>query len=464
MGYLRFGTRGWRARVDHGFDEASVVRIAAALGAVWASRHEGSTILVGYDTRRDSQSLALVAGMVIAAHGMRVVVSQEACPTPALAWAASRDRSCVGAVMVTAGDAPYEYGGILVRQGDGGPMAAAFAAAVDRRIAREPTSERSSVESAQLLATYVDALAHQADTGLIGGRGLGIVVDPMYGAGSRWVADLLRRVGCEVTAIHDEPVPDFRGLHPDAREPWVDECEQAVLGHYADLGLVLDGDCSRCALIDASGSMLSPHDLAPLVLDHLVGQRGRTGRVVATVSSSARIGRQAQRLGCGFTMVPVGFESVYRELQEGDVILATDERGGICVPDHVPERDAPLGSLMLLELLAGTGTRLDELVLDCEGRIGAMEYVSRSLSLDPVGALRLRNLLPGLNPPVVAGERPVSVSHADGLRIEMPDGSWVLLRASRSSAGACACAEAPDARRADALLAWACALAKEGRA
>ena len=86
MAVIRFEASGWTARVDDGYDKNSVVRIASAIGSLWASRYMGSTILVGYDSRRDSERLAVVAGQVLSAAGFEVIVSDRVCPTPALSW------------------------------------------------------------------------------------------------------------------------------------------------------------------------------------------------------------------------------------------------------------------------------------------------------------------------------------------------------------------------------------------
>jgi phosphomannomutase len=245
---------------------------------------------------------------------------------------------------------------------------------------------------------------------------------------------------------------DFRGLHPHAAEPWVDECERTVVGEGADIGIVLNGDCSRGAVIDANGRLVSPHDVAPLVLEHLVRQRGALGRVVATAASSVRIERQAVRLDCDFTRVPVGFESVYREFADGDVILGTEELGGICHPHHLPERDALESSVMLLEYVAGAGEGVRGLVNSFEAQVGSLEYLARDIRLDFGQTQRLRNLLPGINPPNVLGEVPFAVTHPHGLRVELEDGSWLLVRAATSGAGARVVAEAGDAARVSELI------------
>lgn len=452
MGIIRFDINGWRSRVSDDFNEESVVRIAHAVGTLWAQHNKGARAMVGYDTRRDSKRLAVVAGKVLSACGLQAVVSDRACPTPALSWSIAHDASCVGGLMLTASYMPCEYGGILVRQADGGPVTPQFANAVDHAIEPSPTALRGAVAYANLVSRYLDALAEGADSALLAAAHPRVVVDPMYGAGYDCATRLFERLGCEVIALHDKPISDFRGLHPDAVEPWVDECERAVLQHKADLGIVLDGDCNRFAIIDEDGKLVSPHDLAPLVLEHVVRQRGQQGRVVSTAASSVRIARQADLLDCDYTMSAVGVDALYREFYDGDVILATDETGAIFVPSHFPERDGLLGAVMLAELVAGSGESVRAMVAQCEAQIGTMEYAARRLRLDPAQTQRLRNLLPGLDPTDALREQPVFITRPGGLRAELEDGSWVFLSPSRTGAGALAVCEAPTRARCAQLL------------
>lgn len=427
MGIIRFGASGWKARVDAGFDAQSVSRIADALGQMWRSAPAGSQVLVGYDTRRDSERFAVLVGEIIASHGLEVVVSDRVCPTPALGWAVAREARCIGGVMLTASELPHEYGGVLVRHADGGPVSDAFAELLTQRMTCDPTSARGPVVRANFVDDYLASLVTPCDTEAIARRRPRVVVDTMHGAGSGCVAGLFESVGCEVVALHDEAARDFRGLHPDPREPWVDACERRVVESGADLGIVFDGDCDRMALVDATGRLVSPHMLAPLVLEQLVVHHGISGRVVATSACSSRIERTAALLDLDFTMVPVGVQHVYLEIAEGDVVLAADEEGGVCLPGHLSERDGIACALSLVELFACCQTTLAELVTSREARMGSAEYGRQDLRCDPVALQRLRILLPGMNPRSVAGKTPVRVGHGDGLRLWFDDGSWLLI-------------------------------------
>jgi phosphomannomutase len=160
--------------------------------------------------------------------------------------------------------------------------------------------------------------------------------------------------------------------------------------------------------------------------------------------------------------VPVGFPRIYREVLEGDVILGAEEYGGICVPAHLHERDGLLVALLAVELLATSGVPMSQLVSELESKIGSMRYTRRDVRLDPAVTQAFRNVLPGLNPPDVAGRVPVEVSHADGLRLQFEDDSWVLMRPSRAGALVRVYAEAPSECERDELLEGACDIVRQG--
>ena len=459
---IRFLSDGWHARFDDGFTVENVVRVADALGLLWSDSYPGATVYVGFDTRHDSASLAREMAGVLAAYGLRVKVSDVACPTPTVAWSCAHDDDTVGAVILTASERSCEYGGILVRGADGGPVSRAFLEELEQTISAAPSEDRGAFEECDLIGPYGASLSTLVDSRAMGEKRPKVVVDAMYGAATGHLARVLSDLGCEVVEIHVEPRDDFNGIHPEPQDPWADACEQAVVAHGADLGLLLDGDGDRAAVVDERGRILPVRVLVPLVLAHLVGAHGATGRVVSTLTCSACLARQAERLGLGCTTVPVGFARIYRELLEGDVILAAEEYGGICVPAHLRERDGLLVCLLAVELFASSGVPVSQLVEKLESEIGSMRYTRRDVRLEPAATQAFRNVLPGLNPADVAGKVPVEVSHADGLRLQFDDDSWVLMRPSRAGSLVRVYAEAPNEKERDELLEAACDIVRKG--
>lgn len=459
---IRFLSDGWHARFDEGFTRENVVRVADALGLLWSDAQPGATVYVGYDTRHDAAMLAREVAGTLAAYGLVAKVSDVACPTPAVAWSCAHDDATAGAVVLTASERSCEYGGILVRGSNGGPVSRAFLEEVEQTISPVPSTDRGPFEECNLMAAYLQSLTALVDADALAARQPKIVVDSMYGAATGHLAKVLRDLGCEVVEIHVEPREDFNGIHPEPQDPWADACEQAVVAHGADLGLLLDGDADRAAVVDEKGTILPARVLVPLILGHLVEAHGATGRVVSTMTCSACLARQAERLGLECTSVPVGFARIYRELLEGDVILAAEEYGGISVPAHLCERDGLLVCLLATELLARSDVPMSELVRELEEKIGSMRYIRRDVRLEPAATQAFRNVLPGLNPSEVAGKVPVEVSHADGLRLQFDDDSWVLMRPSRAGAMVRVYAEAPTERERDGLLDAACEIVRKG--
>lgn len=206
---IRFGADGWQARLDDGFDEVGIRRVADALGLLWAETHPGATVLVGYDTRHNSAEYARVAAGVLASFGLRAVVSDRPCPTPCVSWCCSKRDDAVGVVMLTASERSCEYGGLIVRGADGGPVSREFLDAVEQHISLEPPADSGEFQTENFVGPYLDDLVTLVDGPAIASASLSVVVDPMYGAGSGVLAQALGRLGCQVTEIHGDPCEDF---------------------------------------------------------------------------------------------------------------------------------------------------------------------------------------------------------------------------------------------------------------
>ncbi|RVU98062.1 phosphoglucomutase [Coriobacteriales bacterium OH1046] len=459
---IRFGNDGWHARFDEDFTEENVGRVADALGLAWADRAPGSTVCIGFDTRHNGRRFARTMGGIMASYGLRACISTVPVPTPAVEWACAHDMRAIGAVVLTASERSCEYGGILVRASDGSSASRAFLDKIEALIPARAPQARGEVYEVDFASDYLEGLVAAVDARVFARRRLSVVVDPMYGAGIGHLASALERLGWKVSQIHDDPMPGFSGLHPEPIDPWADKCEQAVVASGAQMGLLLDGDGDRFAAVDETGHLLTPCQITPLLIEHLVVNRKRSGRVITTLSSSSSIVDQANLLGLEVLSLPVGFARLYRELREQDVLIGCEEYGGVVIPSHLFERDGLLGCLLLCEMVALSGASLSELLARSEERLGRRCYIRRDVRLEAGQISALRNILPGLNPEMIAGRVPSEVSHADGLRLDFGDGSWVLMRPSRTDSIVRIYAEASGERERDELLEAACSLVKAG--
>lgn len=115
------------------------------------------------------------------------------------------------------------------------------------------------------------------------------------------------------------------------------------------------------------------------------------------------------------------------------MVLGAEEYGGPCVSVHLCERDGLLVCLLVVELVAKSGRSLRQLVSDMGDKIGHMRHAA-DVRLDPAATQAFRNVC-GLNPWVRGRTSSRGGRHADGLRLQFDDGSWVLMRPSGARPG-----------------------------
>jgi len=457
---IRFGTDGWRAKIAEDFTFDNLRRVADAIGRVFAQDNPGGLIVVGYDTRFEAGAFARAAAEVLAAHGLKVALSDRYVPTPALCWAIAHDNEAVGGVMLTASHNPAAYLGVKVRMADGGASPVAFTERIEAHLRDQPPEARGTYGLVDIASRYLQALYRLVDAEAVRGAGLRVAVDPLYGAGQGYLAQVLGMLGVEVIEIHGERNPGFAGLHPEPIPPHIDEARRLVRTERLDAGFVTDGDADRIGAVDEHGGFVNPHRIICLIAQHLAQEKGLTGRIVKTLSTSVLVDRVGVLLGLEVTTTPVGFKWIYEEMLSGDVLVGGEESGGIGVPHHVRERDGLLMALLLTEMMAKRGRTLGELVSDLLAMTGPMEYSRVDLTLEPRQMEAFVSAIPDLHPSQIAGVDVLRVSHTDGVKFELADDAWLLLRTSGTEPLVRVYAEAPTMGVVDDLLAAGSAFAR----
>src|SRR5215468_11226477 len=112
MSSIKFGTDGWRGIIADDFTFANA-RIVAEAIARYVVRGEDARkgVIVGYDHRYASDSVAQHVAQVISATGTPVWLADRPCPTPAVSYLV-RQRGAAGGLVVTASHNPYRWNGI----------------------------------------------------------------------------------------------------------------------------------------------------------------------------------------------------------------------------------------------------------------------------------------------------------------------------------------------------------------
>ena len=200
----------------------------------------------------------------------------------------------------------------------------------------------------------------------------------------------------------------------------------AVLGPETppSFAVATDGDADRVGVVLPGGVFFNPHQvLTTLALYRF--RKGHRGRAVKNFAVTWLLDRLGERLGFGVTTTPVGFKWIKEEFLKGDCFIGGEESGGVGYPEHLPERDGILTSLLLLESVAATGKDLAEQFKEVEALTGLTHAYDR-LDLPLKAPL---DLTPFREPRPLAGLTPKGVDTLDGVKW-LYEEAWVLFRAS----------------------------------
>jgi len=451
---IHFGTDGWRAVMSDSFTFANLRMVAQAIadstladlrksGNLDSVNGDKPAIVVGFDTRFMSDRFASDVARVLAANGLKVLLSQADCPTPAISFAV-QDLGARAGVMITASHNPPRYNGIKLKSAQGASASPAQSKRVevyltDNEIqSRGPNlmefskaKERGLIEKFNPIPRYYDHLRTLIDFEAIADSDMHVVVDAMFGSGRGVIAGILQGTGTEVHEIRHRLNPGFGGVHPEPIAKYLGALSAAISSGEGLLGLATDGDADRLGAMDEHAEFVDPHKIMALALKHLVEKRGMKGKVVRTVSTTRMLDRMAGKYGLEIEETPVGFNHIADHMMKGDVLIGGEESGGISFKGHIPEGDGILMSLLLIEMLAVRQASLRDLVQEILDEFGPAHYKRSDLRLNrPVDKKQMTTRLANDAPASIGGESVVEVATTDGAKYILADDSWLLIRPS----------------------------------
>jgi phosphomannomutase len=437
MTAIKFGTDGWRGIIAEDFTFANARTVVEAI-ARYVVRGEDARkgVIVGYDQRFASDTVARRVAETFSSTGTPVWLADRPCPTPAVSYLV-RERGAAGGVVVTASHNPYRWNGIKYKASYGSSALPSIVAQIENELHFvESTNIPALPARAELIHSldprkpYLDALDKLVDWERIQKSRFRFVFDAMHGSAAGLLPELFLRHGITCDEIRGTRDPRFGGAHPEPIEPHIAPLQEAVTAGKYDAGFAADGDGDRIGAVDRCGAFVNPHQIFSLLVWHLAGARNLPGDIAKTFSVTKLIDKLAAKLGRKVHEVPIGFKYICELMLEQNILIGGEESGGIGTSLYLPERDATVSALFLAELMAWHGSSLGELLVALHKDFGEHHY--GRVDLDATAeqkAAAMAWFSDGdagniLEWPVVGRET------VDGIKLYLGSIGWVMIRAS----------------------------------
>jgi phosphomannomutase len=441
---LMVSVSGVRGRVGEALTPEIVAKFAAGFGA-WAKKRAGggrARIVVGRDSRVSGPMFQPVVISALQSVGCDVILVDMA-PTPTIQLAVEHHHAA-GGLAITASHNPIEWNALKFIGPSGlfldGSEAAEMRAVVDGEIPRAKWDELGAMEvdsgavdrhiELALSLPFVDVEGIRA-------KRFKVALDCVRGAGGAFMPKLLERLGCQVSAINLET----DGRFPRPPEPIAEnlgDLEKLVRDSGAEVGFAVDPDVDRLALVSNEGKAIGED--YTLALAAKVVLKHREGAIVTNLSTSRIVDDIAKEQNRRVVRAPVGEVNVATRMRSEGAPVGGEGNGGVILTEVHLGRDAPIGAVLILQLLLEEKKSLSEIVASYPRYSIVKDKLDRpSAPLDAVYA-SLRKAFAD-----------AEVDTQDGLRLTWSD-RWVHIRPSGTEPIVRVIAEAPSVAEAQQLI------------
>ncbi len=431
---------GVRGIVGEGLTPDVVLAFAQAFG----SEVGPGRIVVGRDSRVTGEMVknAVWAGLMSAGCD---VVDVGICPTPTTELVTERPDNA-GGIIITASHNPKEWNALKLLARNGLFLTAEAGENILKRV-KKSDFHFARWDKVGKVYPYNTAIEDHikkilalklVDAEKIRRKKFKVVADCCNGAGGTILPQLFEALGCEAEFLNPEP----NGLFPRSPEPIPenlgDLC-RAVKERKADLGIAVDPDVDRLALVSDEGLPLGEEFTLACVTRFVLSKT--PGDVVVNASTTRVIDDLAQAAGVKCHRTKVGEINVAVKALDINAVIAGEGNGGVMYPEIHVGRDAPVGIALVLQYLAESDIKISELA----GRFPQYTMIKDKITL-PFDA-DAKAVVEHLKDSHAADK----LDLIDGVKV-LYDKSWVHIRASNTEPIIRIIAEAPTREETVALV------------
>ncbi len=426
------GTIGGAA--GEGLTPLDVVKFTSAF-ATFLKKSKATTngrlrLAVGRDARLSG---AMVDRLVVGTlQGMGIDVLETGLSTTPTTEMTVIDGHCDGGIIITASHNPKHWNALKLLNARGEFISDAEGKEV-LRLAESQEIDFADVDSLGQVTVEDDWIDRHirrvvelplVDVEAIRKAGFKVAVDAVNSTGGLAIPRLLRVLGVEnVVELNCEPTGHF-AHNPEPIPQNLTQISDCVRQNGCDLGIVVDPDVDRLALVCETGEMFGEEYTLVSVADYVL--QHTPGNTVSNLSSSRAL-RDVTRnyAGCQYNAAAVGEVNVTTLMRQTNAVIGGEGNGGVIYPELHYGRDALVGVALFLTLLAKSGKKLSEL------RKIYPEYIISKNRKDLTPDMDVDALLAKVATFYKSDATVEKVTTIDGVKIDFADG-WVHLRKSNT--------------------------------
>ena len=422
-----------------------IVKFTTAYARFMSEKHNGKrlTIVVGRDARISGEMVNDIIEGTLLGCGVDVI-NVGLCTTPGTEMAVITHKAD-GGIIITASHNPKQWNALKLLNEKGEFLNDAEGKRV-LALAEDEGYDFPDVDNIGKVVlredfnpTHIEQVLalEMVDVEAVKARKFKVVVDAVNSIGGVVIPALLRALGCDVVEVNCTPDGNF-AHNPEPLAEHLTEISRVVVEEKADLGVVVDPDVDRLALVNEDGTMFGEEYTLVAVADYILSQS--KGNTVSNLSSSRALSDVTKAFGGEYSASAVGEVNVVTKMKEVGAVIGGEGNGGVIYPALHYGRDALVGVALFLTHLVKKNCTMTELRATYPAYYASKNKIQLTPEIDVDKVLLEMKAR-------YAGE---NVNDIDGVKIDFPE-NWVHLRKSNTEPIIRVYTEAKSADEADAL-------------
>lgn len=331
-----------------------IVECAAAYGTWVLQKTNNPKIIIGRDARISGEIVSNLVCNTLRALGINII-DLGLSTTPTVEIAVPEEKAG-GGIILTASHNPKQWNALKLLNDKGEFISAQDGKDVLDLIAAGNIkyAEVDALGTYEFNDTYIQKhieLIHAlplVKTDAVKERKFKVVVDCINSTGAISMGPLLESLGCEYVLLNSEMTGRF-AHNPEPLPEHLRQLADAVKTENADLGIAVDPDVDRLALISEDGEPFGEEYTLVAVADYIL--KNQKGNTVSNLSSTRALREVTEKHGGTYTASAVGEVNVVNQMKATDAIIGGEGNGGIIYPALHYGRDALVGVALLLSYL-----------------------------------------------------------------------------------------------------------------